>query len=62
MILCPNRSQANADNTKASVVTPATTNAHVALGDWKKRGRVIHRRSYPLTRSATTGILEWPLI
>jgi hypothetical protein len=30
--------------------------------DRKKRGQVIHRRSYPLTRSATTGILEWPLI
>ena len=30
--------------------------------DRKKRGQVIHRRLYPLTRSATTGIFEWPLI
>ena len=31
LTVCPNRSEANADNAKASVVTPATMSSHVAF-------------------------------
>ena len=30
-VVCPDRSHANADNAKASVVTPVTTSSHVAF-------------------------------
>jgi hypothetical protein len=41
MMACPNRSHANADNAKASVVTPATMSSHVAF----EVGRSVARSS-----------------
>ena len=48
-ILYPSRSHANADNAKASVVTPVTTSSHVTFEAERSGVRLSIAAEYPLT-------------